>query len=259
MTPVLSTRQLERSFGAVLAASDVNIDVAAGERLCLIGSNGAGKTTFVNMVTGYLKPTSGTILLAGEDITARSPREITRRGVARSFQVPQLCLHLTVLENMLVALHCGQANSGFLRPARDAGSLDRCRALLANFGLEQHAARPVRELPGGVRKLLDIAMALTGHPRLLLLDEPTSGVSADEKFATMDTVVRAIENHSDRSKVTVVFVEHDMDIVQRYATRVAAFYSGRVIADGPAHEVLDDADVRRYVTGSATFAEGAVA
>lgn len=249
--PVLSAQQLQRSFGAVVAAADVSIDIQAGERLCLIGSNGAGKTTFVNMITGYLKPSAGRILLAGEDITARSPREITRRGVARSFQIPQLCLHMTVLDNMLAALHCNRANSQFLRPAHDGASLDECRALLATFGLSVHGPRPVRELPGGVRKLLDIAMALTGQPRLLLLDEPTSGISADEKFSAMDTVIRAIESHQDQVPVTVVFVEHDMDIVRRYASRVAAFYSGRVIADGQAQQVLNDADVRRYVTGSA--------
>jgi branched-chain amino acid transport system ATP-binding protein len=254
-TPVLSARGLQRSFGAVVAAADIDIDVTAGERLCLIGSNGAGKTTFVNMVTGYLKPSAGTILLAGEDITQRSPREITRRGVARSFQIPQLCLHMTVLENMLTALHCSRAHGHFLKPARDAGSLAHCERLLAEFDLAAHALRPVRELPGGVRKLLDIAMALTAHPRLLLLDEPTSGVSADEKFAVMDTVVRAIEATQDRSPVTVVFVEHDMDIVRRYASRVAAFYSGRVIADGAPERVLDDPDVRRYVTGYAPAVE----
>jgi branched-chain amino acid transport system ATP-binding protein len=259
MSAVLSARSLQRTFGAVVAAADVDIEVQAGERLCLIGSNGAGKTTFVNMVTGYLKPSAGQILLAGEDITQRSPREITRRGVARSFQIPQLCLHMTVLENMLTALHCSRGHGHFLRPARDAESLARCEELLAGFGLAAHAGRPVRELPGGVRKLLDIAMALTAHPRLLLLDEPTSGVSADEKFTTMDTVVRAIESHQDRAPVTVVFVEHDMDIVRRYASRVAAFYSGRVIADGPAQQVLDDPEVRRYVTGSAPAAEGAPA
>jgi branched-chain amino acid transport system ATP-binding protein len=254
--PVLSARGLNRSFGAVQAAADVSIDVGAGERLCLIGSNGAGKTTFVNMVTGYLKPASGTIHLAGEDITHRSPREITRRGVARSFQIPQLCLHMTVLENMLTALHCSRRQRNFLRGARDADSLARCHELLANFSLDMHAARPVRELPGGVRKLLDIAMALTARPRLLLLDEPTSGVSADEKFGTMDTVVRAIDARRESSPVTVVFVEHDMDIVQRYATRVAAFYNGRVIADGSSEQVLGDADVQRYVTGSASVQEG---
>ncbi|MBC5786060.1 ABC transporter ATP-binding protein [Ramlibacter sp. USB13] len=259
MTPVLSARGLQRTFGAVVAAADINVDVAQGERLCLIGSNGAGKTTFVNMVTGYLKPTEGSILLAGEDVTRRSPREITRRGVARSFQIPQLCLHMTVLENMLTALHCTQAHAHFLRPARDAASLARCDQLLAAFGVAEHAQRLARELPGGVRKLLDIAMALTGQPRLLLLDEPTSGVSADEKFAVMDTVVRAIEGRQDEAPVTVVFVEHDMDIVRRYASRVAAFSSGRIIADGAPAHVLADADVQRYVTGSlpASLAEAA--
>ena len=254
---VLSARHLERSFGAVVAAADVSIDIAAGERLCLIGSNGAGKTTFVNMITGYLKPSAGQILLAGEDITALTPREITRRGVARSFQIPQLCLHMTVLDNLLAALLCNRGISFFLRPARDAASLAECGHLLERFGLADHGPRLVRELPGGVRKLLDIAMALTGRPRVLLLDEPTSGVSADEKFSTMDTIMQAIDGGQNHTPVAVLFVEHDMDIMQRYATRVAAFYSGRVIADGKAQDVLNDVDVQRYVTGSAHHTAGA--
>ena len=247
--PVLSARGLQRSFGAVVAAADVNIDVAAGERLCLIGSNGAGKTTFVNMITGYLKPSAGHIFLAGEDITQRSPREITRKGVARSFQIPQLCLPMTVLDNVLTALHCGTGSMLFFKNARDADSVTQAMELLARFGLAHQASRPVLELPGGVRKLLDIAMALTGQPRVLLLDEPTSGVSADEKFSTMDTVMLAIERSAGQAPVTVLFVEHDMDIVRRYASRVAAFYSGRVIADGLAKDVLNDSEVQRYVTG----------
>jgi branched-chain amino acid transport system ATP-binding protein len=254
-TPVLSARGLQRSFGAVVAAADVNIDVAAGERLCLIGSNGAGKTTFVNMITGYLKPSAGHIFLGGEDITQRSPREITRRGVARSFQIPQLCLPMTVLDNILTAQHCGSSQgnavSQFFKNAHDANSVASAMDLLERFGLNQHAARPVLELPGGVRKLLDIAMALTGQPRVLLLDEPTSGVSADEKFTTMDTVMLAIERSAEQAPVTVIFVEHDMDIVRRYASRVAAFYSGRVLADGLARDVLENPEVQRYVTGSA--------
>ena len=249
--PVLSARRLERSFGAVVAASDISLDVAPGERLCLIGSNGAGKTTFVNMVTGYLKPSSGRILLAGEDITACSPREITRRGVARSFPIPQLCLHLTVLDNVLAALHASHGRAHGLRAAHRADVGAEALALLDRFGLVAHAPRPVLELPGGVRKLLDIAMALTGRPRLLLLDEPTSGVSVDDKFASMDTVMRAIERAPGDAPVAVLFVEHDMDIVRRYASRVAAFYAGRVIAQGAPDHVLDDADVRRHVTGSA--------
>ena len=247
---LLSARGLNRSFGAVVAAADISIDISAGERLCLIGSNGAGKTTFVNMITGYLKPTSGQILLDGEDITPLAPRDITRRGVARSFQIPQLCLHLTVLDNMLASLHCSQASRSFFNSSHDPVAVDASRKLLDSFGLLMHAARPVLELPGGVRKLLDIAMALTGQPKLLMLDEPTSGVSADEKFATMDTVINAIDRGASGHPVTVVFVEHDMDIVARYASRVIAFYSGRVIADGSSASVLADPEVQRYVTGS---------
>ncbi len=248
---VLSAQGLNLSFGAVTAAADVSIDIQRGERLCLIGSNGAGKTTFVNMITGYLRPNSGTIFLEQENITRLSPREITRRGVARSFQIPQLCLHMTVLDNVLAAMHCNRGNTHFLKPAHDPDSLAFCHGLLERFGLLSQAMRPVRELPGGVRKLLDIAMALTGQPKLLLLDEPTSGVSADEKFSTMDTVVQAIEQEGGEKAVTVVFVEHDMDIVRRYATRVAAFYGGRVIADGQASSVLVDPEVQRHVTGLA--------
>ena len=261
--PVLSARGLQRTFGAVVAAADVNIDVSAGERLCLIGSNGAGKTTFVNMITGYLKPSAGHIFLAGEDITQRSPREITRKGVARSFQIPQLCLPMTVLDNVLTAQHCGAGNSSnnglrqFFNNAHDSRSIESAMDLLARFGLSHLAGRPVLELPGGVRKLLDIAMALTGQPRVLLLDEPTSGVSADEKFSTMDTVMTAIERSAGQTPVTVIFVEHDMDIVRRYATRVAAFYSGRVLADGLAQEVLQNSEVQRYVTGFAHSPNGA--
>ncbi len=247
---LLSARGLNRSFGAVVAAADISIDISPGERLCLIGSNGAGKTTFVNMITGYLKPTSGQIFLDGEDITPLAPRDITRRGVARSFQIPQLCLHLTVLDNMLASLHCSQASRSFFNSSHDPVAVDASRKLLDSFGLLMHAARPVLELPGGVRKLLDIAMALTGQPKLLMLDEPTSGVSADEKFATMDTVINAIDRGASGHPVTVVFVEHDMDIVARYASRVIAFYSGRVIADGSSASVLADPEVQRYVTGS---------
>jgi branched-chain amino acid transport system ATP-binding protein len=154
-----------------------------------------------------------------------------------------------VLDNMLVANACHDQRLSFWQPARRPGAIARAQALLERFDLTAHLARRVAELPGGVRKLLDIAMALTGHPRLLLLDEPTSGVSADEKFQAMDTVMQAIEAHGQQSPVAVVFIEHDMDIVQRYASRVAAFYSGRVIADGQASEVLVDPEVRRYVTG----------
>jgi branched-chain amino acid transport system ATP-binding protein len=242
---VLKATQLNKHFDGVIAADNVTIEVAAGERVGLIGSNGAGKTTFVNMITGYLKPDAGQIELEGRDVTALGPREIERLGVARSFQIPQLCAEMSVLDNVVMATACAGEALSFWRPAHTDENRSRAVALLERFALFAHAERRVAELPGGVRKLLDIAMALTRRPRLLLLDEPTSGVSVDEKFPMMDTVMNALGTEV----TTVLFVEHDMDIVTRYASRVVAFYSGRVLADGAPATVLADAEVRRHVTG----------
>jgi branched-chain amino acid transport system ATP-binding protein len=247
---ILSAKALNKHFDGVAAAEDVSIEVAAGERVGLIGSNGAGKTSFVNMITGYLKPDAGTIELEGADITALGPREIERLGVARSFQIPQLCAELSVADNMLVASACGGEALSFWQAAHTDESRARAAAMLDRFGLAAHAERRVAELPGGVRKLLDIAMALTRRPRLLLLDEPTSGVSVDEKFPMMETVMAAIEGETRGERTAVLFVEHDMEIVNRYASRVVAFYSGRVLADGAPKTVLADPDVRRHVTGA---------
>ncbi len=245
MTAILEAQGVSKRFGAVVAAADIGISIAAGARVSLIGSNGAGKTTFVNMITGYLKPDTGRIMFDGRDITALDPRAITRLGVARSFQIPQLYGDLTVLDNMLVANACHDQRLSFWQPARRRAALDRADALLARFRLDEHRGRRVAELPGGVRKLLDIAMALSAAPKLLLLDEPTSGVSAEEKFPMMETIMSALGQEA----MTVLFVEHDMDIVERYASRVVAFYSGRIIADGAPREALAADDVRRYVTG----------
>jgi len=246
MKPVLSARGLDKSFGAVVAAASVTIEVPAGQRVSLIGANGAGKTTFVNMVTGYLRPDGGEIELDGESVLRLSPRAIAHKGICRSFQIPQLCIGLTAIENMLVACAASETRSlSFHRDPGDDGRRERAAALLCRFGLEGAAERPASELPGGVRKLLDIAMALARKPRLLLLDEPTSGVGAEEKIPAMDRVMEAVAGEAG----TVVFVEHDMEIVQAYADRVIAFYGGRIIADGAPTEVLRAAEVRRHVTG----------
>ena len=245
MTAMLEAHGVNKRFGAVVAAADITISIATGERVSLIGSNGAGKTTFVNMITGYLKPDEGRITFDGRDITPLDPRAITRLGVARSFQIPQLYGDLTVLDNMLVANACHDQALSFWQPARRASAIERADALLERFRLTEHRERRVAELPGGIRKLLDIAMALTAAPKLLLLDEPTSGVSAEEKFPMMETIMSALEQEA----MTVLFVEHDMDIVERYASRVIAFYSGRIIADGAPAEALAADEVRRYVTG----------
>jgi branched-chain amino acid transport system ATP-binding protein len=252
---LLSARALSKHFDGVVAAEQVTLDVPAGARVGLIGSNGAGKTTFVNMITGYLKPDAGAILLDGADITALGPRAIMRLGVARSFQIPQLCAEMSVLDNMLTAAACGDGDLSFWQPAHTPEKSQRVEKILERFGLAGHASRRVAELPGGVRKLLDIALALTGRPKLLLLDEPTSGVSVEEKFPMMDTIMGAVSGAVGREAggagTAVLFVEHDMEIVTRYADRVVAFYAGRVLADGPPATVLADENVRRYVTGGA--------
>jgi branched-chain amino acid transport system ATP-binding protein len=251
VTPVLSVRGLDKRFGAVVAADALSLDIAPGQKVSLIGANGAGKTTFVNMVTGYLKPDRGTIALDGIDIGGRPPRNVARLGISRSFQIPQLFIDLTAAENLAVAI-AGVRTGALSFPSQALAQRrhdrhDKAAELLARFGLADQADRPISELPGGVRKLVDIAMALVRRPKLLLLDEPTSGVSAEEKFATMDRVIHAVAPDA----ATIVFVEHDMEIVSRYADRVVAFYQGRILADGNPANVLNDAEVRRYVTGSA--------
>jgi branched-chain amino acid transport system ATP-binding protein len=246
--PVLSVHGLEKRFGAVVAADALSIDIAPGQKVSLIGANGAGKTTFVNMVTGYLKPDAGSIALDGMDIARRSPRNVARLGISRSFQIPQLFIELTAAENLAVAVSgIGAGALSSHAPAEAQGRRDKALELLGRFGLADLADRPISELAGGVRKLVDIAMALVRRPKLLLLDEPTSGVSAEEKFATMDRVIHAVAPDA----ATIVFVEHDMEIVSRYADRVVAFYQGRILADGDPQDVLKDAEVRRFVTGGA--------
>lgn len=249
MKPVLEVVGLGKRFGAVIAATDINMRISSGERVSLIGSNGAGKTTFVNMITGYLKPDEGCITLEDRDITQLDPRAITWLGVARSFQIPQLFAELTVLDNMLVAIACHDRKLSVWQSAHNPLARERAEALLDRFRLSDHRQRRVSELPGGLRKLLDIAMSLTARPKLLLLDEPTSAVAADEKFRMMDTIMNAL---GEDRETPVLFVEHDMEIVRRHATRVIAFYSGRIIADDAPEAVLAQEDVRRYVTGELT-------
>jgi branched-chain amino acid transport system ATP-binding protein len=245
---VLSVQELDKRFGAVVAADALSIDITAGQKVSLIGANGAGKTTFVNMVTGYLKPDRGSIVLDGIDIARHSPRRVAGLGISRSFQIPQLFVELTAAENLAVAIAGIHPKALSLHsPAEANGRREQALELLQRFGLAPLADRPISELAGGVRKLIEIAMALVRQPKLLLLDEPTSGVSAEEKFSTMDRVIHAVAPDA----ATIVFVEHDMDIVSRYADRVVAFYSGRIIADGGPQDVLRDPEVRRYVTGGA--------
>ncbi len=246
MDVVLEAVGLSKAFGGVTAVEGLSVAVRTGEVVGIVGANGAGKTTFVNLVTGYLKPDRGRILYLGRDITAQPPREVTRLGICRSFQIPQLYTGLTVRENVLIALAARDGQG--LRPWRPLATAARqaeALRLLESLGLGAYASRPVSELPEGGLKLLDIALSVALAPTLLLLDEPTSGVSSAEKFGVMETLLSTLR----REGVTVMFVEHDMEVVTAYAERVLVFVEGKVIADGPPRAVLADPAVRRGVLG----------
>jgi branched-chain amino acid transport system ATP-binding protein len=255
MSPILDAQGLNKSFGAVTAAEGVSAAIEKDSVVGLIGTNGAGKTTFINMVTGYLKPDSGSIRYEGRDITQLAPRDISRLGICRSFQIPQLYSSLSVRQNMMTALDIMLHNAGragfFSRaranvPGHDAPAEEVADRILGRFGLSEHRDKNTQVLPGGLRKLLDIALAMAAKPRVLLLDEPTSGVSAEEKFGIMERIMQAVRAEG----ATVIFVEHDMEVVSRFAGRVLAFYDGRIIADAPPETALKDAEVRRYVVGN---------
>ena len=263
MPAILDARGLCKRFGAVTAADEVSAAIEKDTVVGLIGTNGAGKTTFINMITGYLKPERGAIEYEGRDITALAPREITRLGICRSFQIPQLYGSLSVWENMMVGIGIVLANAGqggfFARgriwdtrpvPGYGRPAAEVAEHILERFGLADYRHRNAQVLPGGVRKLLDIALTMVAKPRLLLLDEPTSGVSAQEKFGIMQMVLEAVRAEG----ATVLFVEHDMEVVSRFAQRVLAFYDGRIIADAAPEVALADPEVRRHVVGRARAA-----
>lgn len=241
---MLSARDLRVEFGGVRAADGVNLDLYAGQLASIIGPNGSGKTTFLNLCTGYIRPTKGRVDCEGSDLTRLSPRKITRLGIARTFQLPQLFMEQTVIDNVLIAL---SSRDGFwtLSPMYRDAAYAEAHELLVTFGLEDHAHRDIISLPEGVRKLADIALALAISPKILLMDEPTSGVSSQEKFAIMDTLTPILRERN----ITALVVEHDMELVERYMDRVIVWNAGQVVADGPPATILNDADVINNVIG----------
>lgn len=244
--PILQTEDLNKSFGAIRAADNLNIGVEQGELVGIVGANGSGKTTFVNIVTGYIKPDRGRIMLMGRDTTGLPPRQIIKRGVARSFQIPQLYHLMNVLESLLLSLVAQSGNGeSFWQPLFEKKRIAEGLEILERFGLKDYAYRPVSELPEGGRKLIDIAMSFALKPKLLMLDEPTSGVSIEDKFEIMDTLVEVLQE----SNITTIFIEHDMEVVQRYAKRVLVFNDGKVIADGKPDDVMSDPEVKKTVLG----------
>lgn len=248
MNPIIEVTNLEKTFGSVVAARDINLKIETGQFVGIIGANGAGKTTFVNMVTGYLKPTSGKISYKGQDITGLAPEDLTRVGLTRSFQIAQVFPALSASDNVLMAVGATdkfRGRCGLLEPLATPERHAKAARILEEYDLTAHAGKPAGELPQGVRKLLDIAMAVASEPSAILLDEPTSGVSAEDKFSIMDRIIGALKNDA----ITTLFVEHDMDIVARYADRVLAFVDGTIIADGTPDQVFSDPRVREMIVG----------
>jgi len=250
MSPILSVHNLEKTFGSVFAARDISLDLDPEQTVGIIGANGAGKTTFVNMITGHIRPSQGSIHFAERDITGLSTRAITRLGISRSFQMAQVFPSLTVFENVAaaaaIARHSGTGMARLMAPLLSGTTVADADGAIELFGIERYRHIRASTLPQGVRKLLDIAMAVVGWPRLLLLDEPTSGISIEEKFTLMDLVMSALRTRN----ITVLFVEHDMEIVARFADRVLAFYDGTVIADGNPTDTLRDSRVQAFISGT---------
>lgn len=232
---VLEVRDLTMQFYGLKALDGIETSVSAGEFVGIVGTNGSGKTTFVNVMTGYLTPTSGSAKVLGREIKGLHPFHVTKMGVSRSFQIAQLFQELTAEENMLLALAARENVDKKIRmPLKKKDFLDEAGELLDLFKLGDRKQSRASELPAGDRKVLDIAMAFALKPVLLFLDEPTSGVSTEEKFQVMETLVHALQTRG----VTVVFIEHDLEIVKRFAHRVLDFDEGKIIADGLPEEVL---------------------
>ncbi|WP_018259940.1 ABC transporter ATP-binding protein [Methylobacterium sp. WSM2598] len=245
MTHLLSAKGLRLAFGGLKAADGIDLDVEAGEFLAIIGPNGAGKTTFINMTTGYLKPQGGSIAFEGQPILGLSPRRIVGLGVVRSFQLPQLFAEHTVLQNVALAVASRSGTLPLFAPLLRPGIRDEAADLIERFGLSDLAGVRADALNEGTRKLVDIAMAVALRPRLIMMDEPTSGVAAAEKMGIVETLVRVLRG----AGVTAVFVEHDMEVVGRFADRVAVWGQGRIAALGPPQVILNDPEVQRTVIG----------
>ncbi|HVE88468.1 MAG TPA: ATP-binding cassette domain-containing protein, partial [Burkholderiaceae bacterium] len=242
---LLRVEGLKRSFGGVHAVDGVSFALTAGEVAALIGPNGAGKSTLFNVIDGQLAPQAGRVLFNGESLTPWSTAERTRRGIGRTFQVAQTFATLTVLQNVQLALVA--AHGGALGVSDLLWNLQSqaASALLAQVGLQQHADAAAASLAYGDIKRLELALALAAKPRLLLMDEPTAGMTAAERFALMRTIVAL----AGESNMAVLFTEHSMDVVFGFARRVMVLSRGRLIADGVPEAVRADTEVQRLYLG----------
>jgi branched-chain amino acid transport system ATP-binding protein len=241
----LETAGLRKSFGALKVTDDVTLRLPTGARTALIGPNGAGKTTLVGLLSGTLRPDTGRISLLGRDITREPLAGRVKQGLVRTFQVSSLFAGLTMLDNVFLAVseHAG-ASRDLWRPAgRRRDLIGRAEAILERLRLGDYRHRRVAEIPYGVQRLLEIAIALALEPRVLLLDEPAAGIPADEVGVLLDAV------NSLPSDITVLMIEHDMHVVRRFATEVIVLVHGRVLMSGPPDDVMASPDVRAVYLG----------
>jgi branched-chain amino acid transport system ATP-binding protein len=242
---VLSTKNLNKSFGSLVVSQDIALELPKGVRYALIGPNGAGKTTLINLLTGMLRPDSGEIFLAGREITRLQPHERVREGLVRTFQINTLFAQLTALESVTLAVleREGHAHNWWRRLAAFTAAADEAHGILQSLKLNGLADRPTRELAYGQQRLLEIALALATRPRVLLLDEPAAGVPKEESAELFGV----ISNLS--SELTVLFIEHDMDVVFRFASRIIVMVGGRILVQGTPDEVAHNAVVREVYLG----------
>jgi branched-chain amino acid transport system ATP-binding protein len=250
---VLSTKNLNKSFGSLVVAQDIALELPKGVRYALIGPNGAGKTTLINLLTGMLRPDGGSIFLADEDITGLQPHQRVRKGLVRTFQINTLFPQLTALESVTLAVleREGHAHNWWRRLASFGSAAEEAYAILQSLRLEGVADRATREMAYGQQRLLEIALALATRPRVLLLDEPAAGVPKEESAELFGV----ISNLS--SELTVLFIEHDMDVVFRFASRIIVMVGGRILVQGTPDEVANDQTVREVYLGKKAHARAA--
>ncbi|MSQ20249.1 MAG: ABC transporter ATP-binding protein [Betaproteobacteria bacterium] len=245
MSSALSTKGLQKRFGSLVVAQDIAIELPHGVRYALIGPNGAGKTTLINLLTGMVRPDAGSILLGDADITALSAQTRVKRGLVRTFQINTLFPQLNALESVTLAVLEREGTSGIwwrrLPVHRDA--IDEAFGILRSLGLADQCHRPTREMAYGEQRLVEIALALATKPRVLLLDEPAAGVPKEESAG----LFTAIAGLSDA--LTILFIEHDMDVVFRFASRIIVMVSGRILVEGTPAEIAVDPRVREVYLG----------
>jgi branched-chain amino acid transport system ATP-binding protein len=245
VTVVLETRSLVKRFGGIVATSDVSLKVERGARHALIGPNGAGKTTLINLLTGVLEPTSGRIFLDGDDITDIAPHRRVRRGIVRTFQINQLFNDLTPLQSLAltVSTRLGISARWWQPLGRDARVVQACTTLLREFRLDDVMDQKVALLAYGKRRLLEIATAIAAQPRVLLLDEPVAGVPEGERQEIFDTINALPDD------VSVLLIEHDMDLVFNFARSVTVLVNGAVFAEGDVQSISNDPHVKAVYLG----------